>query len=236
MSEITQQLNSVKDQLSVFLGCEKILPLSLGQNCNTAWYLQQAGAKQFSGPFDWIFNSADILKHCLEDDFSTFLNKEMIYPVKDGAAAGHKMYHSSMFNHRNPLASGEDYDYHVRCVKRFLDAIVGVIPPVFICTLVNEPEKRVGWAKGFDASFQVPLGQTYNTYRECISFIASKNSLAKFVFIDQYTDQSLAISCDAPEENIFTIKLISNGRNTGVQYLQADDNQLALELYKSFVF
>ena len=232
---LENQLASVKVQLLTFLGSKAITPLSIGQNCNTAWYLQQAGVKQFSGPFDWMFSSADILKSCLEDGFATFLNKELIYPIKGGAAAGHKIYHSSMFNHRNPLASDEDYNYHVRCVSRFLAAIRNADVPLFICSLVNEPEKRVGWAKGFNADFSVPLNQSFETYRDCMDCILAENSAAKFIFIDQYTDQSLSISADVPEQNVFAIKLVSSGRNTGVHYIQPEDNAVAIELYKSFL-
>lgn len=221
--------------LSEFLGTKKITPLSIGQNCNTAWYLQESGAKQFSGPFDWLCCSADILKDCLENDFSRFLDKELIFPWGGGRGAGHRIYHSSMFVHRNPLASIDDYEYYVRCVERFLDAIANEENPVFIATLLNETEKRAGWVRGFDQEFPVPLSQSHQTYMDSMGLMLRKNPAAKFVFIDQYTEQSLSISSEFPAEHIFAIRFTSSGKNSGTKYMTPDDDKFAIELYKGFL-
>ena len=109
-----------------------VLPIvSLGTHCYTATLLKSAGLKTASYPFDWVFGSPGMVAHCLEDDFAAFLDPayyEYVAPERrrDGPTVNlcdHRLYRDEfgvpfVFNHRNPLESG-DYDYLRRCVERF---------------------------------------------------------------------------------------------------------------------
>jgi hypothetical protein len=105
--------------------------VSLGVQCFGSFFLKQAGLKRYSGPFDWIFSSAAMVNHCLQDDFKVFLQssyyrsippeERMDYPK--GEKCDHTLYREQfgvrgIFNHRDPTKP-EDYAYLERCVDRF---------------------------------------------------------------------------------------------------------------------
>eukprot|EP00966_Prymnesium_polylepis_P190277 4408881-Prymnesium_polylepis.2 len=97
--------------------------VSLGALCITARLLQQHNLRVHASPFDWVFSSPEMVRHCLEDSFATFLDSTQYVPVEDGHAT-HRLYStmighsSSIFNHHNPITRS-DYDYFQRCVERF---------------------------------------------------------------------------------------------------------------------
>jgi len=136
-------LASVRDATGLIqqmLRSEPHQAISLGQNCNSAWYLKQLGARLSAGPFDWIFSSAEIADSCLRDEFATLLDKAQIVPRGSGGSAGHLVYHDHLFPHRSPIRSDEDYAYHVRAAQRFLDTLTSGAPIVFVCTLLDEQD------------------------------------------------------------------------------------------------
>ena len=99
---------------------------SLGTLCHAAQILKRNKLKLCSYPFDWIFSSCDNIIHCIEDDFTIFLNKSYYIQVLDKESGkdsdkkcGHSYYNKYMFNHHNPLKYENDYNYFVRCVGRF---------------------------------------------------------------------------------------------------------------------
>jgi len=108
--------------------------LSLGTHCLTSMTLRIFGLKRFSGPFDWIFSNPQMVAHCIEDDFRTFLDRnqyERIPPEKritpDANLCDHRFYRDQydvrmMFNHRD-VTKPEHQAYYRRCVDRFRDAI-----------------------------------------------------------------------------------------------------------------
>ncbi|WP_373320663.1 DUF1796 family putative cysteine peptidase, partial [Acetobacter estunensis] len=50
--------------------------VSLGSFCFTAQMIQDAGLRRFSGPFDWVFSTPEIIQHCISDNFSDFLQRK----------------------------------------------------------------------------------------------------------------------------------------------------------------
>lgn len=108
--------------------------LSLGTHCLTGMMLRKLDLKRFSGPFDWIFSSPDMVAHCIEDDFRTLLDAsehERIPPEKrltPGANfCEHRFYRDRfgvklMFNHHD-VTEPEHRTYLIRCVERFRTAI-----------------------------------------------------------------------------------------------------------------
>lgn len=104
--------------------------ISLGTHCYTSWVLKSAGLKTASMPFDWLFSSSRMIRHCLDDDFATFLDRDFYRPVpieeREAPSANvcqHLYYLENfgvkfVFNHRDPTTD-VDYKYIQRCVERF---------------------------------------------------------------------------------------------------------------------
>ena len=96
----------------------------------TSMMLKRAGLKAFSGPFDWIFSSFDMVRDCIESDFADFLNIDYLKPVPAERRQAptlnfcdHILYKQrygldSIFNHYDPR-DPERYNYLRRCVRRF---------------------------------------------------------------------------------------------------------------------
>ncbi|RVT54320.1 hypothetical protein ENE75_05575 [Rubrivivax albus] len=231
---IAADLADARRRLKAWLGARPWQAVSLGQNCNVAWYLSQVGAKAFSGPFDWIFSAASIVAACLEDDFTTFLDRSQMVPIRDGSAAGHLAYHASMFNHRSPLSTEADHAYYVRCVGRFRALLSPGIPVVFVCQLINEPGKRLRWANGFKHQHALPLQQTAESYAAVRRLIQAKNQAARFVFIDHRTQGTQSLQVGPVDRDTFTLAFEAQGRNDGVKYVDQDDDAVMRELFGVF--
>jgi len=213
-----------------------LLPVSLGQNCNTAWYLKSCGLKTASYPFDWVFSSAPIAEACLKDRFATFLDRKLIIPGKDSGRAGHCVFHSHMFNHRSPLKSDGDYGYYVRCVERFNELFFSGAGIMFVCTLINELEKRPDWSGGFRDGFRPPSPQSHPAYARFIEMAKKLNGNVKFIFIEQYTEQAeCGVSAEAVNDGVLSIRHAAHGRNNGVRYLDEFDDFIARLIYSGMV-
>ena len=93
-------------------GGEDYTCISIGENCNSSWYLKETGNKSLSYPFDWLFTSPKVIYDIVNNNFDTFLNKKYIVEKKNKISAGHTLYHDSLFNHKNPLKSSKDFFYY----------------------------------------------------------------------------------------------------------------------------
>lgn len=124
---------------------------SIGTYCQSAECLVRYGLKEESYPFDWMFSSFDMIKHCIEDDFKSFLDKSQYYDIQKPEGhidnlCGHTLY-SPMINfsdqgvkgctfpHRDPLNIEEDHQYYIRSVDRFRKLIKSDEEKVFIMFL-----------------------------------------------------------------------------------------------------
>lgn len=83
--------------------------VSLGDHCLIAKYLSFGGLRNCSYPFDWIESSAQMILHCLKDDFQSYLKLDA------GIFYGN-MIGKEIFHHHDVKQS---LDYHKRCVERF---------------------------------------------------------------------------------------------------------------------
>lgn len=211
-------------------GCE-YKKVSLGQNCNSAWYLKESNNKSASYPFDWIFSSQEIVLHAVKDNFKSFLDKEMIFTINK-EKAGHCFYHSRMFNHKNPLNSDEEYNYYKRCVHRFKDTLHSKKPIIFIYTVINEPDKRPSWSDGFNREIKKPVHQSIESFSKLINFIKNINPNSKFLFINQLTEGKLKIESKFINKDIIWIDFTSRGENTGVKYLDLIDDTIIKIIYQ----
>ncbi len=231
IDRIMDSAERTRKQIKTFVGNGQYTVISLGQNCNTGWYLKELNLKKESYPFDWIFTSADIVEYCIKDDFVLFLDKQYIETIND-KSAGHKVYHKNLFNHKNPLNSIADYQYYERCVSRFKKMMLSNNEIIFVCTLVNEPAKRPGWSKGFVyENYSLPLNQSHQTYNKLINLIKAYHSKVKFIFIEQYTEDEVNIKTELINDHVMNIVFTSQGKNTGVKYINKLDDRIIKIIY-----
>ena len=109
---------------------------SLGFSCHSAQILKRNKYKCCSFPFDWIFSNCDSIIHCIESNFSIFLDKSYYVDISP-SQCGHSKYNEFMFNHYNPLTNVDHYDYYVRCVDRFRNLLQNQENKLFITTYLN---------------------------------------------------------------------------------------------------
>ncbi len=192
--------------------------ISLGENCSSAWYLKQVGLKKASYPFDWVFSSPDIVRDCIEDRFATYMDKTQMRPRTHGKSAGHDHYHADFFNHRNPLASEQDYAYYQRCCDRFLSALQSKEPADYLITLINEPEKRPGWANGFSNNFSMPTQHDYSSLVPLFNTLKHWNNRSRLIVIEQYTESERGAQITQIDGDLISIKFHAAGTSTGVYY------------------
>jgi len=136
--------------------------ISLGTHCYTSALLKRNGLKHFSGPFDWIFSSPGMVRHCLEDNFATFLDRAYYEPVpveqRKEAAHGrceHSFYRErfgvrSLFNHHD-AHTVEHHGYFVRCVERFRRSAAANARTLFVQCL----RERSNAVREFEATAEV---------------------------------------------------------------------------------
>mmetsp|Transcript_32415 Transcript_32415/g.96563 ORF Transcript_32415/g.96563 Transcript_32415/m.96563 type:complete len:452 (-) Transcript_32415:119-1474(-) len=93
--------------------------LSFGSRCLVARVLQEAGVRKYAGPFDWIYSTVEMVRHCLQDRFEVFLAPEQLQ--RAGHAWGHQTYgpmirRGVVFPHHEPLE--RDRSHFVRSAER----------------------------------------------------------------------------------------------------------------------
>ena len=91
--------------------------LSLGMQCYPALWFRRQKLRPFAGSFDWIFSAPQMIRHCVDDNFRSFLDPAQIEALVDGGhRARHRLYSSMLpppagrrtdqgliFNHHLPL-------------------------------------------------------------------------------------------------------------------------------------
>lgn len=100
--------------------------VSLGSFCLPGLIFRENGLKRYSLPFDWIFSTPRMVRDCLTDDFTAFLDRRHYRSIThewNGPAAVHELYREryglpAVFAHRDPTTEA-DYLYFTRCVTRF---------------------------------------------------------------------------------------------------------------------
>jgi hypothetical protein len=196
---------------------------SLGTICHTAMCVQRLQWKVTSYPFDWIFTDEKIVKHCLMDDFKTFLNPlyYIDYPIPCTDKCGHSLYHPIMFNHRNPK-NEKDYQYYQRCVQRFRDTLSNPLPKLFILGYYNINnfclEEHI--QKAYEC--RVELSTHTNNYTLLVILNIVGNSQNHYLYVLQ---------------NILFLELHTLSKSGGVSFLEESDNMYLENLLKKlFVF
>ncbi len=116
--------------------------VSLGNLCITSLALRQARLLGQPLPFDWIFTTPAMVRHCIETDFSMLLDPSQYssltgrVPGEKGRQCDHLYYKqtygmSPVFNHCDPTAEGE-YRYVIATVDRFRKILAAKGPKLFV--------------------------------------------------------------------------------------------------------
>lgn len=226
---IADKTEAISSELKDWVGEGEHELISIGQNCNTSWYIKDTGQKIASYPFDWIFTSADILVDILNDDFQKLLDSKLIIPK--GFRAGHKVYHSFQYGHRNPATSKSDLDYYHRCIDRWHQMMEEKRPVVFVYTVLNEGDKRPDYTNGFDQEIAHPGIQKLEHFSDLIALIKTKNPNAKLLFVEQYTEQNFNLEIQEKSDDVCWLRFDSLGSNTGVKYPNPIDDQVMKSVY-----
>jgi hypothetical protein len=219
LAEFVAKSQDIQSNLRNFVGDRQpdSTFVALGENCSSAWYLKQIGLKKASYPFDWTFSSPEIVLDCINDRFDRYLKRELIEPKSNGSA-GHKYYHSSFFNHRNPLNSQNDYCYYERCCHRFLRVLQSENPVYYLITLINEPSKRPGWANGFSGNFPMPVRHGCNSIMPLFDKLKHLNQQSRLIAIEHYTESDRESSVNQINSDMMHIVFNASGVSTGVFY------------------
>ncbi len=92
--------------------------ISIGEFCLTSCVLKELKVKEFSLPFDWIFSNPTMVYNCINDAFTTFLDRTKYETLCKDKKCRHTEY-GNIFNHHDPCENNDDYRYFERCVERF---------------------------------------------------------------------------------------------------------------------
>lgn len=139
---------------------------SLGFRCSSAAILKRMGLKHESFPFDWLISRLSVIRHCMETDFSEFLNLsnyrrkysntyEMAdsregficdehlmvntyYQPEDQADPENTYKWYLAMNHHNILEQ-KDTEYYERCVQRYRELMTSETSKIYvhICPLIR---------------------------------------------------------------------------------------------------
>ena len=100
--------------------------ISLGNYCLPSMLLKENNLKYDSYPFDWMVNCIDNVHHCIENNFSNFLNKENYLNINNKTKnkfyfdETNKLFGNLTIDHQHHnLLDTKDYEYLTRCVERF---------------------------------------------------------------------------------------------------------------------
>ena len=117
--------------------------IALGTRCLTAYALRRLGLNEAPMPFDWLQNSPSMVRHCLETDFATLLDRSLYRsltgkrgPNDPHEGCAHEYYARAhdlpfLFTHNDPTREA-DYRYLTTCIDRFRAVLSSGGPKTFV--------------------------------------------------------------------------------------------------------
>eukprot|EP00913_Durusdinium_trenchii_P010400 g9751.t1 len=100
--------------------------------------------RRYAGPFDWIYTTAQLVRHCIEDDFECFLDLEQLY--RHGQAWGHRRYcqmlkRQILFPHHRP--ADRDREHFQRTVQRWRQVVASEEKKLFVFMPLVQSKKEL---------------------------------------------------------------------------------------------
>lgn len=200
---------------------------SLGELCHSSFLLKRNNLKKESYPFDWIFSSANMVKHCIEDDFKMFLNKDLYIDYNQNKRlkenqSGHIFYNQLIdseiiFNHHNPL-NESDYQYLERCVLRLKSMLQKEEKKIFL----HFHKRRVSDEDVISSAIDLSnfMGKYTNNY--------------EVLFINSYVDECRGHTISR-EKNLYFLDLKTNEETLGQWFDNEEDNVYLDEILKEIL-
>ena len=189
---------------------------SLGKSCFSASYFKHYTGKQMSYPFDWIFSNLDIVKYCIDDDFSTFLNKSY-YSVIGLQQCNHLFFKEKFisnkifFMHHNPYNNNDEYDYYVRCVNRFKSLLLKKEHKLFFVVYDNINKNDIESIK-----------QTCIDFNNYFKNKTDNYNILCLIHMEGLHENTSHILCSI--DNVDFIILYSSSVNIGTKFENNNDN------------
>lgn len=155
--------------------------VSVGDHCLTASVLKNLGLKKQSYPFDWIFSDIRMVNHCIQDGFSTFLDRSQHIKISDSEKLSpdanfcdHRYYKEHYgvlfaFNHYD-ISIDKIYKYYERYVDRFINLLNSDKKVIFICI-----SQRICESDFYELS--KTLSHYKNKYLLALNFIQPEDNL-----------------------------------------------------------
>jgi hypothetical protein len=131
--------------------------ISIGPYCSTADILKTNNLRKEAYPFDYIFSSLEMVKHCIKDKFNIFLDKKyykygncnnstkhtfyctfldtpllLQHHIKHGYSTDYKVSNGNLFNHHNLIEDNSNYEKFKRRCNRLLSLIESNEKIVFV--------------------------------------------------------------------------------------------------------
>ncbi len=207
---------------------------SLGIGCHSSQVLKRIKLKEESYPFDWINSSIEIVKDCIKDNFSKYLDKSFYSPAEnfedEDRVCHHDFYKQFLmhyshlpkqifFRHKDPLTNKSDYSYYERCVERFRNLLASNEHKVFLLILPNRED-------------------------DITSSITDALSLSKF--LEEYTSNFTIIAVHQQIKghrsfkvingnNLKFVHLTTNGLDFGGHYDDFDDELYLDDIIKQII-
>jgi hypothetical protein len=195
---------------------------SLGFNCHSAQFLKTNDLKKASYPFDWIMSNLSVVKHCIEDDFKTFLDKSFYVDLLINDRCGHSIYCENTFVHHNPLHNQKDYEYFVRCVERFRKLLNSNNKKVFFISIING-EHNVNNKLNDNIKQQ---------FTELNNILKSKTTNYKLVLIVNYPNKLINNYIMSEIDELTIVEIDTLSVNNGTSFINNDDNIFLFNLIK----
>ena len=200
---------------------------SLGNSCFSASYFKHYALKQTSYPFDWIFSNLDIVKYCIQDNFSALLNKSY-YSVIGQKQCEHLMFKETFQNkillmHHNPYYNNDDYEYFIRCVERFKFLLMNSEQKLFFIAFDNISVNNIESIKESVISFNNFFKQKTTNYNIlCLIHIDNINVKPSHIIFNN--------------DNINFIIFYSSSVNIGTKFENNNDNLYLDKIIKNLYY
>lgn len=142
--------------------------LSLGSRCLVAWLLRECELRRYAGPFDWIYSNTAVVRHCLKDNFTAFLDVSQLHSA--GKAWGHETYgpmigRRVVFPHHEPR--GRDRPHFEHCAERFRRVMVAPERKLFVLGSLVKSRKELRLVRTEPAACSAAgVEQLFNDLRE----------------------------------------------------------------------
>ena len=194
---------------------------SLGFHCHATQLLIRNNFKKESYPFDWMFSNIFIVSDCINNDFCKLIDNRFYIDCPNQTTlnqCGHSYYKSNMFPHHD-MRKIDNYNYLLRCVKRFQKLCEIKEPKVFLITIIDiQLMKKIHENM---ANLKNILNKKTTNFRIiCFVFIHNKRSNNHYMEIN---------------DNIHIIYIDLTSSSNGITFKDDKDNQYVDNILQTIV-